>query len=47
MREGEPAFILNLSFQAGLLLKLHAYRHIPAQTKLEITLSRTSYIPHV
>ena len=46
-RKGTAASILNLSFQAGLLSKMHAYRHIPAQTRLEITLSGTSYILHV
>ena len=46
-RKWRPAFILNLSFQAGSLSKMHAYRHIPAQTRLEITLSGTSYILHL
>ena len=46
-RKGTPASILNLSFQARSLSKMHAHRHIPAQTRLEITLSGTSYILHV
>ena len=46
-RKGTPASILNLSFQARSLSKMHAYRHIPAQTRLEITLSGTSYILRV
>ena len=46
-RKGTPASILNLSFKAGSLSKMHAYRHIPAQTRFEVTLSGTSYILHV